>query len=340
MFGKHLTTALDLGQHSVKYVVAEPAHGRIHELWQAELMEERRSLEQAMTGDDLRERLNALLHSCQHDCKAFNPNVVTAIQGEGILCRYLELPHLTGKELEFAVPSAARKHIPFPIDEMSLSHVSVPLINSDKNKCGVFFVAAPRSSVEEQRALLQGCGLEIKRMEVPALALTREFSANHKTETGHCHALINIGFRLTHLVVVRDGFPYFARDFTLGGRDFTYAFQMAEQNTWAESETFNRSYDVKDRNVAIEPYLMRWLQEVKKSLNFFGYQFPAKTMSIQQVHLSGGSVAMRGLDQRLAEYIGLPVVQDGWNRLKPAGNQTSTAPVGIFKVAMGLALLD
>ena len=336
MFKRHLTAGLDIGQHYIKVVTFNSRKGRIRELWRAELFPERQSREQILQGEKLRRRLAELLKSCQKECRTFGRSVNTAIQGEGTVYSYLELPPLSDRELEVAVPSQAIRILPFPIDQVNLSYIKVPPINTKEKKLAVFLVAAPKLMVNTMKLLLKSLNLKPESLDTPVLALTREFVRNHKLPRDQFFVLIGVGFRFTQVVVLRDGFPYYAREFDLAGRDFTYAFQMGLQTSWEEAEKYKLSYNVARKQVEIEPFLTRWVDEVKKSLGFFRVKFSNQAPPpVQSVYLSGGTAAWKGLAERLSESLNLPVTVDDWEQI-PSPDEPHQGCV--FKVAVGLAL--
>lgn len=340
MFGKKIVNGLDLGAHTLKCAVVETDTGCVRELWKSDILPDRQSRDQTLTGEALSQRLAILLNLCHKECTTFKANVVTAIQGEGTVCRYLEFPPLSDPELKIAVPAEVKKFLAFPIAQTSLSYFQVPLISSGK-KGGVFVVAARKDSVEEMKILLEQCNLQVQRIETPVLALVREFVKNHDNLRNRFHVLVHVGFRLTQIVILRNGYPYFAREFSMGGRDFTYAFQMRTQSSWSEAEQYKLHYDVMSKEASIEPFLIRWLDEVKKSLSFFCRQFAKEFNDICKVCLSGATAQWTNLDKRLGEHLNLPVIVDDWNRVKPINKGRNLKEKSlIYKVAVGLALED
>lgn len=338
MFRKPLLTAVDLGAHSLKCAVVESGTGRIKSLWQGELVPERASNGQELQADDLCARISSLLKSCQQEGMALGRRVSTSIQGS--VSGYLELPPLSPRELDNAVPSAACKSIAFPMKDVKLSFVTVPTLGSDGKKCGVFYVAALKKDIDHLRGILGRCNLDVGSLEPPELALAREFSKNNPTAPGEFVCLVHVGYGLTHVVVARNGYPYFTRNFTLAGKDFTYAFQMGLQSSWVQAEQYKLAYDATTREVPIEPFLTRWLNGVRDSVAFFVDRFPGQDFTLEKIVLSGGSAAWKGLDARLAEHMQVPVVVSGLDRLKLDTKGKPAEDLCAYKVAIGLALGD
>lgn len=334
MAKQKLAVGLDLGEYSLKCAVVDPNSGALHGLWQAEVFSERQSQEQRIEREILRDRLRDLLGQCENKFPGFNRQVMTSVPGE--FFRYLELPVMSAKELEVGVPFEAQKHIPFPLEEVTLNYLSVPQLIQDKKKSAVFFVAAHKEGVKALTTLLEDCGLNVERVEVPTLALSREFTRNHLKSSNEFLALVHLGFGSSRVIVIQNGYPYYTRKISLAGRDFTYGFQMSHQWSWQEAEKHKLSYDVSRREVALEPFLDRLSEEIKKSLDFFAKEFQTKEGKVSKVFLSGGTALMGGLGPYLSERLGLAVAVDSWNELQPNREQKKleAAP---YKIAMGLA---
>lgn len=316
----------------------QPDRNRILELWHSDILPEREFRDHLLEGEAIQRRLRVLADHLNRDLSGYNKKIVIAIQDPGTVCRYLELPPLSSKEMETAVPVEACKYIPFPMSEVNLTYFPVAPLAENVKKAGIFFVAAKKDSVESLRNLLEGLGFEVDRIETPALALTRELSHNHDIPRGQSVLLLHIGFAKTRIVVVRDGFPYYVRDFIPAGRDFTYAFQVGLQKTWQEAEKQKLDYDVNLHEPSFEPYLMRLTSEVKKTIAFFNEQLIQVNAPIAKVYMSGGEATMKNLAEYLSQNLGMPVVPDGWDKLQYEGKERYDGNAESYKVAVGLAL--
>lgn len=338
LFKKNETIGIDIGENSLKLALIESDKPKIKCLFYKELIKDRASSNQCLSEEELRKKITEIIAEFQREAHYTEKSAFTAIQGEGTICGYLELPEISKKEQETAVQSQVIKQIPFPLEKVVISYLQVPQLDKGPKKTCVFWVCAQKSSVEKQKTLLSGCGLEIKKMEVPSLAIAREFARNHKFSDDKFFAIVHIGYKLTHIVVINAGFPYYARDFSLAGRDFTYAFQMGAQISWKEAELYKLNYDATLKETAIEPFLMNWLDEVKKSLKFFNNQIPFESYKIETIYLSGGSAYMKNLDKRLSEHVNMTVLIEKWDIIKNEEKNKEKNDAINHLVSVGLAL--
>lgn len=334
MFAKKSTAAMDLGAHSLKYVEVETDSGLVRKAWQAPLQPDRSNAQDNLHGPDLRRRFAALVRRLQSEASPPS-RVVTALQGEGTWVQYLEFPPLSDGELKIAAQAVACKNIPFPLARVVLSTVSVPPLHEGRS--GVLVVAALREPAGEMSSLFQDCGFTVQRMEVVPLALAREFNRNHPERAGTFVALVNIGFSLTHVVVLRDGLPYYVREFPVGGRHFMHGLQRADRLSWVETERRFQSADVSELGAACEPAVREWMHEVNRTRIHFNDKVAGPPLHVEEVWLSGGCSAWRGLRDSVAAHLELPVEVDGWSRIR-WGAQAAHALAGPWKAAVGMAL--
>lgn len=337
MFGTRYQAGVDLGEESLRYAVADPRSGTVAAAWSGPLLPGRASAKETLTGAELENRVRTLVADLSRTVRPFQRAVTVVVQGADTFCGYLELPPLKDAELKTAVPGAAARLLPFPLDEVVLTYVGVKPFDPSARKSSVFYLAVRQEHAARVRDVLEKVGLQPTSFTVPALALAREAAVNRPEDKGVFVALVDVGYTLTQVVVARDGQPYFFRDFRLAGADFTYALQMAAQSSWPEAEAAKRAYDAKARHPSIESFMIRWLEEVEVSLGSFRAPGSSEPVAVERLYLSGGSAALRNLDARLGEHLGLPVQIDAWNRVRVAGRSAEDLSAA-YKLVVGAAL--
>ncbi len=337
MFKTRVSVGIDIGDYSVKVAVVNPHRNQVLHLLEAELLPERAFQEDQFDEPRLLSTVRTVLAPVLDPKARYRPVYSACYRGQDALYRYLELPPLKKGQQETATASAVSKVLSYPVLEASITALPVPLLAPPSPNTGAFVMVFPTSALEQHRQLLTRCGLDIARMEPLPLALLRTLSSNLSGTSGDFVAVLEIGSRRTTILILRDGHPYFARDFALGGTAFTYAFQMAAQCTWQDAEIYKRGYDARAREIAIEPSLTRWLDQVRRSLEAFTRNHPEASLGVRRVYLAGGTSSWTGLDARLAEVLGVPVLPLTWDRLVPP-ERPPRASLGNYATAMGLAL--
>lgn len=335
--GKKYNIGLDIGHDRVKVALVDVGRGVIWKVWSMQILKARQTKDQMPTEEDLQKCIIDIITLCRKEGVSFKKGIAASIYGGGSICQYVELPALKPRELATAVPSQAIKYVPFPMDKVTLSYIQVPPIAGGSDKTAVFFIAEQNEPVAFVKNLLKGIGVELNRIETPALALPREFARDHKPDRTQFVALIYIGFMFTYVIMIRERYPYFAREIGLAGRDFTYAFQMGIQSSWQDAEDYKLRYDVLTREIPMEPFLTRWVDEIKRSLGFFEKQFGGNSnLKIEKAVLTGGSAGLVNLDKRLSDSLGIPVTVDRWELMKCKASLDQNPAT--YNVAVGLAL--
>ncbi|MCA9792082.1 MAG: pilus assembly protein PilM [Candidatus Eremiobacteraeota bacterium] len=227
----------------------------------------------------------------------------SVVGGRATAYGYLEFSALSEDELAVACQAEAQQWIPFAPEEMRFSYSQVPALSEDSGQ-GVFYAAALDREVTRLRGLLSRALREPDRLEVPPLPLAREYAWREPDELGFV-ALVSVGYSSTLLVVVRQGYPYYAREFTPGTRHFIQLL--------AGEEAF-RQADFSGPRLA-NP-LVRLANGVSRSLAAFA---PARNCRLV---LTGGG-ASQSLADCLAKRLERPVRFDD---------------AGLFRTAVGLAV--
>lgn len=282
---------VDIGSFSLKWAVVDQARRQV-------IRTGCHPFERAMNFDTLHDELATGLAEVSADTPLHS-----AVGGRATAYGYLEFSSLSEEELAIACQAEAQQWIPFAPDEMRFSYSRVPPLTDGAGQ-GVFYAAALEREVTRLRGLLSRALREPDRLEVPPLPLAREFAWREPHETDFV-ALISVGYSSTLLVVARQGYPYYAREFTPGTRHFISL--LASENAF-------RQTDFSHPRVA-NP-LVRLVNGVERSLAAFA---PAGDCRLV---LTGG-----GSSQSLADCLG--------QRL---GRPVSYDDAGLFRTAVGLAV--
>lgn len=325
---------LDLGSYALKCCVLDNKR-QFCSICCDILMPNRESREDKLEGNALKSRVAEILKGCEARTTTWSKQLNLSVEDPGAVGGYLQLPALAPAEMSTAIPSAIARQIPYRLDEVELFNQRVPTLDG-KLGTALFFVAMPKPVVHERIRMVASLGYEVKLTEPSVFALCRAVTRNHG-ENDKPIAVVEVGHSMTTVIVLLKGQPYFTREFKLGGADFTYAFQMAVQIAWDRAEELKHKSDLKaEKSYHLEPFLVRWMDEVKRSVDQATRQNAA--LAPVKVLLTGGTAAFQGLSQRLSDHLGLPAELDDWDRMKHApGAGIDTALIN-YDVALGLAL--
>lgn len=330
MFRKKVNIGLDIGTHSLHWAATEN-RGKSCKIWRAKIFPERSSKDDMLDGNAYQARLKALVKKAEAETSLWNRSVVVGVQGAAVVSGYLELPQLKDDELQMAVLSNVSRDVPFPIDTMEVVHLPVKSLKSGAK--AVFYTVWKRATAQRLQALCEACDLKIKRIETTGIALTRELFNNRALDPERFYAIVNIGFEITQIIIVRAGYPYYLRDIPVGGRDFTYAIQTGSQVTWQEAETMKCTSPLYELIHTAGPILSELSYEVTRTLAYFRRRFAVD--EVDSIFLSGGSSQLKDFADWLEEESKLPVKFEDWQQIRTRSD-SQDAP--LHKVAVGLAL--
>jgi hypothetical protein len=174
-----------------------------------------------------------------------------ALPTQDILFRFFTMPAVPRSELEGAVRFEARKYIPFKTDALVWDYHVIPAAS---DRLEVAFSAMQRSAFAALQSACQAAGLQPQIIEPRSVSLARLFASPRgaKPAPGF-FCVVDIDRANAHVVIVRDGVPYLARDVNLP----------------AESAA----------GPAGDERAQRLLSEVRVSVDFFTREYPSATVS-------------------------------------------------------------
>jgi len=211
------TVALDIGSSVVK-VVQMRRVGRGYELERFGVAEIYPGVDKKSAGVDRRGARIEAIRQALNQAGISAKQSVTAVGGESIIVRYIQLPDMPENELKGAIRWEAEDYIPFPLDEVNLD--SVVLGKSDVGgapKIDVLLVAAKKDQIAEHISVLKSADLTPAVIDVDSFAFLNCYEANYMPGASEVVALLNIGSDLTNINIYLGGVSRFSRDIGVAG---------------------------------------------------------------------------------------------------------------------------
>ncbi len=259
--------------------------------------------------------------------------VVASLPNSAVFTSVIEMPKLSDQELKTAVEFEAKKYVPLPISEMTLSWTVVEKSADGKNK--ILITAVPNTILRSYIKIFQLAKLEPIALEIEALALIR---ALIKDNFGTI-LLIDIGAKATHLNIVENGNLLLTRNIPVGGETITTKIAESLKISPARAEQFKKDFGMKQASLipeTIKPILTTIKNETRQLQSIY----QAKAKRIDKIIIVGGTANLPGLNEFFAD-LGPEIVNgDPLSKLtyspaiKPVLMQYSTN----LAVAIGLAL--
>jgi type II secretion system protein L len=133
---------------------------------------------------------------------AGKPDVlVSAMPGEFVAKRMLELPFKDRRRLNQVVPFALEEHLPFPVDD---AVVAFARLGQEGDQTRVIAAYVSRDRLKEHLDLLAQAGLDPKTVTLSALALALFMARNRNGDRGS-HLIVNLDQASASLVLLDDG---------------------------------------------------------------------------------------------------------------------------------------
>ncbi len=251
--------------------------------------------------------------------------VVMGVANQRVIVRQLELPWMPKDELRVSLPFQVQDFLPMPVEQAVLDFFPVEETvdaNGARALRGLL-VAAARETVLANVRCAERAGLTAQSVDLTSFAVLRAMGKQTGAEV-ETEALIDIGARVTNVVVHSAGLPRFVRILLMGGQDITDAVADRLGITVPEAEALKQTAahtgsteDLAAVNRALTATAQEFVDEIRNSLDYYAASTPG--VPLQRILLSGGGSRLDGLAERLSAATRLPVV---------AGDPLSTLKIG------------
>ena len=241
-------------------------------------------------------------------------NVIMGVANQRVVVRTVDLPWMPLNELRASLPLQVQDFLPMPVDAAVLDFHPLEEIADAQGTRMLrgLLVAAARDMVMSNVRAVEAAGLRATMVDLTSFAVLRSMGkagiADSETE-----ALVDIGAKVTNIVVHSGGVPRFVRILLMGGQDVTDAVAERLGLPQSQAEAFKQdatggqldAESVASADRAVESTAAAFVDEVRGSLDYFAASNPGGP--VQRLVVSGGGSRLRGLADRLAAATRLPV---------------------------------
>jgi len=333
--GGKKVVGLDVGSSMVKAVELRRSGTKI-ELVRAGVAEVYPGGDRSAAGNaDIYQLKTAAIRRALQNGKIAAKHSVSAVSGESIIVRYIQLPNMPEAELKNALRWEAEEYIPFSIDEVNLDSVVLGA-SSVEGKVDVLLVSARKDLVAEHVQLVRSADLTPVVVDVEGFAFLNCFEVNYQPARQDCICLVHMGADVTNINVYVGNTSRFSRDISIAGNAVTVAIMQKCGVPWVEAERLKRAVglappekeddteggenelistirgtvqritgsDLGDdspeatASKAIQNVVNQMVSEIRRSIQFFEGQSGGTT--VQRVVIGGGSSTLKNLPQFLS----------------------------------------
>jgi type IV pilus assembly protein PilM len=238
--------------------------------------------------------------------------VVLGVANQRVMVRSVEVPWLPIEELRAGLHLHVADLLPTPVDQAVLDFHPLEEISGSRGRfLRGLLVAASRETVLTNVRCVEAARLNPVAVDLTSFAVLRALNAM-SIDDPSSEALVDIGARVTNVVVHSAGIPRFVRILLMGGQDVTDALSERVGTSLAEAEQIKHYVgmvggpeDLDTATRAVQATAEAFIDEIRGSLDYHNASNPQRPVS--RVVLSGGGSLLRGLAHRLQLAVRVPV---------------------------------
>ncbi|ABS04483.1 type IV pilus assembly protein PilM [Kineococcus radiotolerans] len=238
--------------------------------------------------------------------------VSLGVANQRVVVRQVDLPWMSTAELKASLPLHVQDYLPMPVADAILDfHVTEELQDGEARGLRGLLVAAARDMVMSNVGAVQAAGLRSVSVDLTSFAVLR--SVGRPQSEVATEALLDIGARVSNLVIHSAGQPRFVRVLLSGGQDVTDAIaeRIGVPSAFAEAVKRGSAADLNDTDghlaqSAIDLMLEVFVDEIRSSLDYYGASTPQ--FPVERIVVSGGGSMLTGIVAKLEAITRRPVV--------------------------------
>ena len=256
--------------------------------------------------------VSSALRQLWSDVKFSTRDVVIGVGNQRVVVRELDLPWMPLPHLRASLPFQVQELLPMSADEAVLDYYPTGEVEGPSGRMVKgMLVAATRDTVNANIMAVDAAGLRPRMVDLNPFALLRAITRGELSD--QTVALVEIGARVTHIVIAAHGVPRFVRMLPSGGHHVTEAVAGALGITAADAENVKRltgiGYAVEPGNAAaaesIDSVVRPLVEAVRNTFVYYSGNNPGARIDLAV--LTGGGAHLPGLDRYLATATRLPV---------------------------------
>ena len=241
--------------------------------------------------------------------KFADKKVIVGVANQKVIVRQVDLPWAPIDELREGLAFQVQDTIPMPVDQALLDFYPLDELTADSGTRLLrgLLVAASRDMVQAQLDAVQKAGLTPTMVDLTAFAVLRSLADSDDLGMGsHMEALVDVGARVTNIVVHEGGVPRFVRILLMGGADVTDA--LSERTGTSQSEAEARKHEMgmtaasddigaQAAGRVMDAAGQSFVDQVRGSLDY--YMASPGARPIERIVLTGGGSRLNGLADKL-----------------------------------------
>ncbi|GAB6100356.1 pilus assembly protein PilM [Halanaerocella petrolearia] len=226
-------------------------------------------------------------------------NVVTAISGEEVISRMVEIPKMPQEELTEAIKWEAEEKLPINIQEVVLDYEI--LTENLEGEYQVLIIAVRHDLIDKYIELFEGLNLNLVAIEIEPIAIARTINQLYNNSL---LGILDIGMKTTDISIIKEGRLLFTRTIDLGGVDITEDIAENKELTFEQAEEYKQQTNLFVENNT-NLIIRNLTTAIYRSLDYFEVKYNNK--DLEQIIITGGGAKLAGFTDYLATEFGLKV---------------------------------
>jgi type IV pilus assembly protein PilM len=330
MFGSKDLVGLDIGTHSIKLVRLKKRK-KGFELLNFGIM----PLPPETIVDETIEKPEVVTEAIKNLFKMEKiktKEVVTAISGQSLVIKKINVPKMTEDELAESIRVEAEQYLPFAIEDVNVDFQIIKEITPQKDEkketeeeggpkttMDVLLVAARKELIENRNKPILDAGLKPTIVDLDVFAIENGYELNYGVPHGEVIALIDMGASFTNVNILVDGVTEVTRDIPGGGNRINHELQKNFNTDHEGAERLKMGLGIdgvseKDVVNTITTVLGELSHEINKMFHDF---IKSTEKNISRVVISGGCARIPGIEKILTENFDIPTeIIDPYKNIK------------------------
>ena len=290
--------------------------------------------------------VSAALRRLWAEAKFASREVNIGVGNQRVVVRELDLPWMPLPQIRASLPYQVQELLPMSTDEALLDYYPTGEFDGPQGRMvHGMLVAATRDTVRSNVMAVESAGLRPMLVDLNPFALSRAIVRGDLSQ--RTVAVVDIGARVTQVIIVAQGSPRFVRMLPSGGQNVTDAVASALSVSAPEAENVKREVGIgfavgADRQSAAEAVngvVRPLIEAVRNTFVYYAGNNPGSGIDV--VVLTGGGSHLPGLGQYLASASRLPVtIGDPLSTIKVAKTAAAdwlTQQTSLVAMPLGLA---
>lgn len=240
--------------------------------------------------------------------------VILGVANQRVIVRQMDLPWMEQAELRRSLAFHVADFLPIAVEQSVLDFFPLEEVTDDQGARLLrgLLVAAQRETVLSNVRCAENAGLRVTSVDLTSFAVLRSMGAQTDIAVG-TEALIDIGARVTNIVVHSASVPRFVRILLMGGQDITDAVseQLGVPLDQAEGMKQHFATNGTGEELAmvsrtVTTTAQEFVDEIRGSLDYYASSNPGA--EVERIVVSGGGSRLEGLMEQLAGTTQLPVI--------------------------------